>query len=207
MPISIQLVEQKLHERYFQNMTELESYVKRMVQNAKDYYPKTSDIFDDAERVRKATSNYMVKHNPAYKLVPNYTATPTPFPDNLPEPPFVRGPATGPDVDAAAEEDLAEDDDEDAEGDEDDDVEVDSDEDVRGSGRRGSGRPSRNGETPAQKGSEPPSGNNKPDHQYEGVPYKGLTFQQAQEKVVEELIRKSVEEEWVASPPRRWDER
>jgi hypothetical protein len=34
------------------------------------------------------------------------------------------------------------------------------------------------------------SGRVKADHDYEGVPYKGLSFQQAQEKIVEELIRK-----------------
>ena len=201
MPISIQSIEQKLHDRYFNNMTELESYVKRMVQNAKDYFEKTSDIFDDAERVRKATSNYMVKHNPAYKLIPNYTATPTPFPDNLSEPSFVVTPTNGQDVDAEGEDEMADDDDDQgADGDEDDDAEADSDEDVRGSGRRGSGRPSRNGGTPGHKDSEPPSATSKPDHQYEDVPYKGLTFQQAQEKVIEELIRKSAEEESVANP-------
>jgi len=60
-------------------LTYLESDVKRMVNNAKAYNNPKSDIYLDAERIRKMTSNYMVKHNPAYKDK-NYAAFPTPLP-------------------------------------------------------------------------------------------------------------------------------
>ena len=50
-----------------------------MVNNAKQFNDKNSLIYADAERVRKTASNYMVKHNPAYRN-PNYTAVATPIP-------------------------------------------------------------------------------------------------------------------------------
>jgi hypothetical protein len=53
-----------------------------MVTNAKLFNAKGSAIYDDAERVRKTASNFMVKHNPAYKN-PNYVAIATPIPDDL----------------------------------------------------------------------------------------------------------------------------
>ncbi|KAK5038724.1 hypothetical protein LTR16_011905, partial [Cryomyces antarcticus] len=52
-----------------------------MVTNAKSYNNKDSLIFADAERIRKAVSNFMVKSNPAY-MDPRYTAFPTPLPVN-----------------------------------------------------------------------------------------------------------------------------
>lgn len=60
----------------------LESDLKRMVQNAKDYNNSKSSIFEDAERIRKALSNFMPKHNPAY-LREDYRAYPTPIPQEL----------------------------------------------------------------------------------------------------------------------------
>lgn len=53
-----------------------------MVNNAKAYNERTSSIFQDAERIRKMLSNYMVKNNPAYRD-PNYIASPTPIPPRL----------------------------------------------------------------------------------------------------------------------------
>src|SRR3981189_535327 len=64
MPIAIDTIESKLTRREFPTLTTLESYFKRMVSNAKDYNQKGSEIYDDAERIRKALSNYMTKHNP-----------------------------------------------------------------------------------------------------------------------------------------------
>jgi len=69
----------KLERRGYPQLTYLESDVKRMVNNAKTYNNAKSDIYLDAERIRKMTSNYMVKHNPAYKDK-NYAAFPTPLP-------------------------------------------------------------------------------------------------------------------------------
>lgn len=50
-----------------------------MVSNAKQYNDDKSTVYQDAERIRKALSNFMTKHNPAYKD-PNYVAIPTPIP-------------------------------------------------------------------------------------------------------------------------------
>lgn len=82
MPISINEIERNLHQGKYHNMTVLESDLKRMVQNAKDYNTSGSQIFEDAERIRKALSNFMPKHNPAY-LDPDYRAVPTPIPEHL----------------------------------------------------------------------------------------------------------------------------
>lgn len=61
-------------------MTTLESDVKRLVANAKSYNEKTSELFADAERIRKMCCNFMTRHNPAYKD-PKYVAFPTPLPE------------------------------------------------------------------------------------------------------------------------------
>ncbi|GKT43240.1 protein polybromo-1 [Colletotrichum spaethianum] len=79
MPISLTMIEKKLNNGDFATLTELESYCKRMVSNAKEFYPRGSQLFEDAERVRKALSNFMTKYNPAYARG-GYTAVPTPLP-------------------------------------------------------------------------------------------------------------------------------
>ncbi len=211
MPIALKDVEVKLNKGEFASLSELESYVKRMVQNAKDFYPKGSQQFDDAERIRKAMSNFMVKHNPAYKLNHGYTAVPTPIPDELLQSDNDDD-ADGAEDDADAAEDAEGDDDEDDgegeeeeqdeeedEEDEDDEDDVDDeDADEPRSGRRKSASARSARDTPARasrKSSERAvSVGGKQDHDYDGVPYKGLTFQQAQEKIVEELIRRQDDE-------------
>lgn len=50
-----------------------------MVMNAKSFNERNSEVFADAERIRKMLSNYMSKHNIAYKD-PSYAAFPTPLP-------------------------------------------------------------------------------------------------------------------------------
>lgn len=184
MPISLETIEQKLQNGEFQNLSELESYFKRMISNAKEWFPRSSSTFDDAERVRKAVSNYMTKTNPAYQTR-GYQAVPTPLPpEGL--------------VQAESQEEAV---DEDAEGEEDDatgdayDEEADGDEPGTTPRkrsiilkRRGPGRSSRNSMSTPQD-TPRKSISTRPDHQYEDVPYKGLTFQQAQEKLVEEMLR------------------
>lgn len=54
-----------------------------MISNAKVYNQKSSQVFADAERIRKILSNNMPKINPAYKD-PKYVAFPTPLPDEAP---------------------------------------------------------------------------------------------------------------------------
>lgn len=58
----------------------MESDAKRMVNNAKHFNDRKSQIYEDAERVRKTTFNYMVKHNPAYRDK-QYAAVATPLPE------------------------------------------------------------------------------------------------------------------------------
>jgi hypothetical protein len=79
MPFAIDTLEAKLERGEYKMLTELESDVKRLVNNAKQFNNNKSDIFLDAERIRKMTSNYMVKHNPAYED-PKYSAFATPLP-------------------------------------------------------------------------------------------------------------------------------
>jgi hypothetical protein len=195
MPLSLRTLEQKLHRREFRSMAELESWLRRMVKNAKDYYSRHSTNFEDAERIRKAVSNYMTKTNPAYKKIPSYSSQPVPIPEGYEPHDDEYGDDQG-EKDAEGEEDAEADEEEDEEQeeeeqqeeeeddedeDEDDDGDDDGDSDAEAIPKRRGGRPAIRGKA-------------KPDHEFEGVPYKGLTFQQAQEKIVEETIRKPDDE-------------
>lgn len=225
MPVSLRVIERRLLRQEFANLSELESWLKRMVMNAKEYYHKNSTTFEDAERVRKATSNWMVKFNPAYKKVHNYAASAIPVPDDydvdaelaLEDLPTDVAAAEMPDRprpaqssrQAAAEEDAEGEDDEmvdaDADGDEDDDAGADEDADgdededaedeegeadvSRGSGTRIVLR--RRGARSQDTENTPSSGGEKGETQYSTVPYKGLGFQQAQEKIIDTLMRRT----------------
>ncbi|CAK7218032.1 hypothetical protein SCUCBS95973_003352 [Sporothrix curviconia] len=187
MPISLQDVEAKLRAGEFASLSELESFVKRMVLNAKDFYAKNSQQFEDAERVRKATSNFMVKHNPAYKLNHGYSAVATPIPDELLDT-DADGDEEGEEEGERGEEDAEEEDDAEEEEEEEEEDE-DEDEDV------GPKTPGRRKSSSAKSATRAVSVSGKQDSDYEGVPYKGLTFQQAQEKIMEEIIRRPDEED------------
>ncbi|EHA48745.1 hypothetical protein MGG_11512 [Pyricularia oryzae 70-15] len=220
MPISLGTIERKLVNHEFSNLSELESWFKRMVSNAKDFYDKGSQVYEDAERVRKALSNYMVKTNPAYKLISNYSAIAVPIPDDYPDdagdepvakptpskaaiaksPESRRSSAAQSRARAKPEPKVDEEDEgeeeEEEEGDDKEEGGAGSDEDGEGEGD-GEGD-DEEGEGDEESDAEPISGRRrgpgrppkKPDTQYKGVDYKGLTFQQAQEKIVEELLRK-----------------
>lgn len=196
MPISLEIIEAKLEKQEFRNLAELESYCKRMIANAKEFYPRNSLTFEDAERVRKALSNYMTRNNPAYHDR-SYQALPTPLPpeDGQEDPDesdgdegkggraavnHRQGTAESEAAVAGREEQEAE--------------ELDGDEmaSKRKSiilRRTGNTRPTKNSGADNQDRPKPLPLPSRPDHQYEGVPYEGLSFQQAQEKVVEELLR------------------
>lgn len=186
MPISLEIIEKKLNNGEFHDMASLESYFKRMIANAKDFYPRSSSIFDDAERIRKTLSNYMTKTNPAYNRR-GYQAHPTPLPpeDGADE-----------DDDDEGEEDAEGDEDGEEQGDEDAEEEEEEEEEEEPTSRRrsivlkrrGPGRPRRSSIIKLESQAEP-------DEEYLDVPYKGLNFQQAQEKVVEEMLRHQ-EPEW-----------
>jgi hypothetical protein len=80
LPIAIDTIEDRIHDGGYNSVTEIESDFKRMVQNAKDYNSTGSEIYEDAERIRKLVYNYMKSHNPAYTENPNYASFPTPIP-------------------------------------------------------------------------------------------------------------------------------
>ncbi|KAI1743399.1 Bromodomain-containing protein [Xylaria scruposa] len=230
LPLSLEVIERKLKERRYSTLSSLESDFKRLVSNAKETNDRNSTIFSDAERVRKAVSNLMVKHNPAYKAG-NYQAVPTPLPPT-PEPDDseeadgqadedtnlqatkeddAESASEGDGDDAEAENEQEEDDEDDEERDEDEEEE-DNDNNSQRRRRRGSSwrktdpEPSRDSATPIQRST---TRGGKADHHYEGVPFNGLSFQQAQEKIVEELIRKKEDsddypyfEPFIYLPPR-----
>lgn len=179
MPIALDTIEEKLKRREFPTLTSLESYCKRMISNAKEYNQKGSEIYDDAERIRKALSNFMTKNNPAYKK-PGYVAFPTPIPADDPT-------------------DEREDEDEDAEGSEEDaEGEVDMETfnpapaTKRQRGRLPRGQPS-NSVVNGQRTSATPT--SMTDSQYTTVGFQGLTFQQAQEKLVADMLEHKEDEE------------
>jgi len=70
----------KLSRQEYPNLSGLEGDLKRMISNAKSFNAKASPIFSDAEKIRKAVSAFMNERNPAYKT-PGYQAVPTPVPE------------------------------------------------------------------------------------------------------------------------------
>ncbi|KAI7322905.1 Bromodomain-containing protein, partial [Hortaea werneckii] len=79
LPIALSTIEDKLDRNAYPTMTTLESDLKRMVQNAKEYNEPKSLIFEDAERIRKLVYNFMKQHNPQYSEDPNYVSFATPI--------------------------------------------------------------------------------------------------------------------------------
>ena len=70
----------KLKQRESPTMIPFESDLRRMVGNAKSFNEKSSEVFSDAEKIRKAVVNYMTKNNPAYQDK-SYVPGPTPIPE------------------------------------------------------------------------------------------------------------------------------
>lgn len=226
MPVSLRVIERRLYRHEFANMTELESWLKRMVSNAKEYYPKQSTTFEDAERVRKATSNYMVKTNPAYKKIPNYAATACPIPPDydvdaeLAVEDMPSDLAAGevrerlPPAPAPAQQSEQHAGDEDAEGDDEEmpDADADGEADEEADAVKTEGDVSRGSNTrivlkrrsarSQEMENSPSTTGDKGEIQYSEVPYKGLNFQQAQEKMLDALMRRQDEEyDCIALPP------
>jgi hypothetical protein len=172
MPIALDTIEEKLKRYEFENLEQLESYFKRMISNAKDYNQRGSEIYDDSERLRKALSNVMVKINPAYQN-PGYSAYPTPLPsDPKGGPKSVSKPAPKVTLKVAAP--IV---DEDAEGEPDD-------EEPETPIKRGRGRPPKDPRAQQAKSATPVIS----DSRYAGVGFEVLSFQQAQEKILDDLI-------------------
>lgn len=87
LPIALDTIEEKLKRNAYPTVTTLESDLKRMVQNAKDFNMPKSEVYEDAERIRKLVYNFMKVHNPQYSLDPSYSSFPTPIPKDAPAPP------------------------------------------------------------------------------------------------------------------------
>ncbi|KAL8825047.1 MAG: hypothetical protein Q9170_007949 [Blastenia crenularia] len=81
LPISLDIIEAKLKNHEYPTVTTVESDLRRMIFNAKSYNDKASQLFSDAEKIRKAVSNFMVENNPAYQTA-DYKPFPTPVPDD-----------------------------------------------------------------------------------------------------------------------------
>lgn len=64
LPIAIDTLEEKLEKGQYPDLSSLEADAKRLVANAKKYNQTESQIFQDAERIRKLTFNWMSRHNP-----------------------------------------------------------------------------------------------------------------------------------------------
>ena len=73
----VQQHQAKLKKHEYPTMTTLESDLRRMISNAKSFNEKSSQVFSDAEKIRKAVSNFMVENNPAYGTK-DYKPFPTP---------------------------------------------------------------------------------------------------------------------------------
>jgi hypothetical protein len=80
MPLALDDIEKKVNANRYATITEVESDLRRMVQNAKDYNDARSTIYEDAEKIRKLVYNYMKVNNPAY-ADSSYVAFPTPISD------------------------------------------------------------------------------------------------------------------------------
>ena len=80
LPVALDTIAAKLQRNAYPTVTTLESDLKRMVQNAKEYNAPKSDIFEDAERIRKLVYNFMKQNNPQYQEDPSYVSFATPIP-------------------------------------------------------------------------------------------------------------------------------
>ncbi|KAL2063501.1 hypothetical protein VTL71DRAFT_5306 [Oculimacula yallundae] len=160
MPIAIDTIEAKLKRREFPTLTTLESYIKRMISNAREYNRRGSEIFDDSERLRKAVSNFMTRYNPAYKLIPGYAPFPTPLPES-PEP-TSRAETVESDEDAPGEVEY---------------------EVPATTTKKARGRPPKNPQPPRKSATPALS-----EFQYSGKGFQGLSFQDAQERFVDDCI-------------------
>ena len=154
--------------RQYPTLTTLESDLKRLVSNAKSYNERNSEVFSDAEKIRKMVSNHMTKVNPAYRD-PDYQSFPTPIPSDIRENGVMKEDA---DADAEGETDH---------------------EDPAGKPRRlvTLHGPSAEKEQIRRRASSTPAVLGAADA---GESFKGNTFQQAQEKIVTELIELKNEE-------------
>ena len=160
-------------------MTPVESDLRRMVGNAKSFNEKSSEIFSDAEKIRKVLVSFMTQNNPAYKSK-SYVPGPTPIPEgwrdrleDLEEPPG---------SDGQGETDYEE------------VMKEDQDHFKR---PRFNARSSSTNVSNSRRASSTPA---LQDAQGAGESFEGNTFQQAQEKIMTEMINLKNDESVHPSP-------
>ena len=146
-----------------------------MVSNAKSFNERTSDVFSDAEKIRKMVCNYMIKVNPAYRDGSGYTPFPTPLP--------------GIKHNGTMTEQQKEENGEDVDADGDTDPEETTAEKPRRTVTLHG--PSAEKELTRRRASSTPAVQEAEDA---GESFEGNTFQQAQEKIMTELIQLKNEE-------------
>ena len=174
MPVALETVEGKLDRREYEDTSALEGDLKRMITNAKSYNEKTSQIYSDAEKIRKIVSVFMENHNPAYKKG-GYQPTATAVPDGWRD--VKQETKAGPDAGGAVEETAG-------------------GRSSRRSGRNPAPSPMlvkenrRASSTPAVKEAEGA-----------GESFEGDNFQQAQEKIITELMNLT-DDEYVSASTR-----
>ena len=168
------MVEDKIRKGNYTDLSGIESDMRRLISNAKTFNTKTSSLFSDAEKIRKMLSNYMIKNNPAYKTG-QYVPMATPVPENWD--------ALSTKQEDPRDEDVGE---EDAEGETDNEEPVSVQRETQSAAR--SSIPSTSDNRPA---SATPAIQDAGDDE-EG--FEGKSFQQAQEKIVMELINLKNEE-------------
>lgn len=140
-----------------------------MVSNAKSFNHKSSDIYSDAEKVRKLVSNFMTERNPAYANK-NYQATATPIPSDW-RPPS-RRPLDKSHVDATPQA-----------------VEAKKAEPINDLGGRRSSRNVAHSPSEAEtQASSTPAIHDSAGVEDTGEAFDGNTFQQAQEKIVSGMM-------------------
>lgn len=81
LPMALDIIETKLKNHEYPTVSAVESDLRRMILNAKSFNEKSSQLFSDAEKIRKAVSNFMVENNPDYQT-DDYKPFPTPVPEN-----------------------------------------------------------------------------------------------------------------------------
>nr|KMM64239.1 hypothetical protein CPAG_00591 [Coccidioides posadasii RMSCC 3488] len=162
LPLALDIIEKKLRNHEYPCLTLLEADLRRMVSNAKSYNEKGSTLFSNAERIRKIVVAFMSESNPAYKDE-KYVPFSAPVPDD-------------------------DEDEDDGEGEEEEDVSTEpppkrsssrTDQSEATSRRNGQAHTHRTPTTDREV--EPSESSN---HAFEGD-----TFDQAQERIISEMIR------------------
>lgn len=161
LPIALETIEGKLDRREYEDTSALEGDFKRMIANAKSYNEKTSQIYSDAEKIRKIVSVFMENHNPDYQKG-GYQPTATAVPDGWRD--MKQETRTGQEPSADVEETAG------------------------GRSSRRSGRNPATSPTLAKENRRASSTPAVKDAEGAGESFEGNTFQEAQEKIITELM-------------------